>query len=85
MSLPISGEVHGLASLHCKGGHAAHLIAIRDAAIILAPRRLLRIAKQIRACNVMVNARFSTAQAGETFLGLVGAGTIEALSARRPK
>jgi len=35
--LPIPGEVHGLAALQCQMGYAAHLIAIRDAAVIFAP------------------------------------------------
>jgi hypothetical protein len=34
MSLPISGKIHALAALHCQMGYAAHLIAIRDAAVI---------------------------------------------------
>jgi hypothetical protein len=37
VSLPIAGEVHGLAALHCQRGYAAHLIAIGDAAVILTP------------------------------------------------
>jgi hypothetical protein len=32
--LPIAGEVHRLAALHRQRRHAAHLIAIRDAAVI---------------------------------------------------
>jgi hypothetical protein len=34
MPLPVAGEVHRLAALHRQSGNAAHLIAIRDAAII---------------------------------------------------
>jgi hypothetical protein len=33
MPLPITREVYGLTALHCQGGYAAHLIAIRDAAV----------------------------------------------------
>ena len=40
VGLPISGEVHRLAALHCKGGYTAHLIAIREAAVILTPLHL---------------------------------------------
>jgi len=35
MPLPIPGEVHGLAALHCQSRYAAYLIAIRDAAVTL--------------------------------------------------
>jgi hypothetical protein len=37
---------------------------------------LLRIAEQIRAGNVMVNADLATAQTAEIFLSIVGAGTM---------
>jgi hypothetical protein len=39
----------------------------------------LRVAEQIRASNVMVDADLGTAQSGEILLSLVGAGTIEAV------
>jgi hypothetical protein len=38
--LPMSSEVYRLAALHCKGGYTAHLIAIREAAVILTPLHL---------------------------------------------
>jgi hypothetical protein len=37
MPLPVVGEIHQLAALHCQRGYAAHLIAIRDAAVIFPP------------------------------------------------
>jgi hypothetical protein len=49
--LPISGEVQRLAALHHQSGYAAHLITVR----------LLRIAEQIRASNVTVDADLGTA------------------------
>jgi hypothetical protein len=61
MPLPVAGEVHALAALHRQRGHAVHLIAIRDAAVILAPRRLLRVSEEISASNVIVNADFGGA------------------------
>jgi ferritin-like metal-binding protein YciE len=36
--LPAPGKIHALAALHCQRGYAAHLTAIRDAAISLACR-----------------------------------------------
>jgi hypothetical protein len=35
--LPIASEIHALAALHRQSSYAAHLIAIRDAAVILPP------------------------------------------------
>jgi hypothetical protein len=35
MPLPVAGEIDALTALHCQRGHAAHLIAIRDAAVSL--------------------------------------------------
>src|ERR1700682_6232824 len=44
MPLPVAGEMDALNALHCQRGNAAHLIAIRDAAVIRAimarPRRV---------------------------------------------
>jgi hypothetical protein len=37
VSLPIAGEVNRLATLHRQRGNAAHLIPIRDAAVIFPP------------------------------------------------
>jgi hypothetical protein len=36
--------------------NAVHLISIRDATVVFSPRRLLRVAKEVRACDVMVDA-----------------------------
>jgi hypothetical protein len=69
--LPVPGKIHALATLHCQSGYASHLIPIRDAAVILTPCTFLRVAEQIRACNVMVNADPGAAQAAEIFLNLV--------------
>jgi hypothetical protein len=34
---PIAVEIDGLAALHCQSRYTAHLIAIRDAAVIFPP------------------------------------------------
>jgi hypothetical protein len=39
MPLPVAGEIDALTALHCQRGHAAHLIAIRDAAVMEARGR----------------------------------------------
>jgi hypothetical protein len=41
MPLPVAGEIDALTALHCQRGHAAHLIAIRDAAVVRPVRRSL--------------------------------------------
>jgi hypothetical protein len=38
----------------------------------------LRVAEQIRASNVMVDADLGAAQAAEIFLSLIGAGAVKA-------
>ena len=58
MTLPVSSEVHGLSALHRQRRYAAHLIAIRDGAVIFPPLRFLRIAEEIRPGDVVVNADF---------------------------
>jgi hypothetical protein len=37
MPLPIAGKIDALAALHCQRRYAAHLIAIRYAAVIFPP------------------------------------------------
>jgi hypothetical protein len=37
MPLPVTSEIHAFSALHRQSGYAAHLIAIRDAAVILTP------------------------------------------------
>jgi hypothetical protein len=40
----------------------------------------LRVAEQIRACDLVMNANLGTAQAAEIFLCLIGASAVEAIS-----
>jgi hypothetical protein len=40
--LPITVEIHRLLAAECQLGDALQLIAVGDAAVVLAPRRLLR-------------------------------------------
>jgi hypothetical protein len=65
--------------LHRQCRYAAHLIAIRGAAVIFPPLRFLRIAEEIRPGDVVVNADFGASQAAEVFLSHVGASAIEAV------
>src|SRR4030088_1483206 len=52
MPLPIAGEVNRLTALHRQRGYAAHLIAVRDAAVTL-PHRTKQSA-QSAACGAAV-------------------------------
>ena len=56
---------------------AVHLIAIRHAAVILAPSRLLRVAEQIRASDMVVVADLGAAHAAEKFLRPIRASAVE--------
>jgi hypothetical protein len=59
--------------------NAVHPISIRDATVVFSPRRLLRVAKEVRACDVMVDADFGASEAWEVLLSHVSASAIEAV------
>jgi len=80
MSLPIAGEVHGLAALQGQCGNPVYLIPIAYSAIVLTPWGLLRISEQVCSSDMVVNANCSPAQAAEILFGLVRAGTVKAIS-----
>ena len=54
MPLLVAAEIDGRRKVHCEASDGAHLVAIGAAAVILAPRGLLREAEQIRAGYVVV-------------------------------
>src|ERR1700712_5344933 len=56
------------------------LFAGADAAQVLAPRRFLGIAEQVRAGDVMMVAEFGPTQTGEVGLRAVGTGAIDAVA-----
>lgn len=59
--------------------NAADLVAVVDAAIIFAPRGFLRIAEQVRACQMMVMANLAATQPAEIALRPIRAGAIPAV------
>lgn len=79
MSLPITHEIRAGLFLHDEARETEDLISVRHAAMILAPRRFLRIAKKIIARNMMMNADFSAAQAREIFFRPIRAGAVLAI------
>lgn len=77
MPLPITCEINRLAALHCQPRNLLHLIAVRHAAVILAPRRLLRIAEQVIAADMVMMTNLSAAHAAEKFLCPIRASAVE--------
>ena len=77
MPLPVAGEVRRDALAHNEAGELRDLIAVRNAAVILAPRTFLRVTEQIGAGDVMEMTDLGAAQAAEIFLGPIGAGAVE--------
>jgi len=71
MPLPVAGEIHRLAALHCQRDYAAHLVAIRDATLSpfllrMHPNigRKLRLLRELNHANRRRIARRPT---GSTF------------------
>ena len=60
-----SREINARLALQRERGNAVDLFAIRNAAVIFAPARLLGIAKKIGASDMMVMANLGAAKPGE--------------------
>ena len=69
-----------LVAVHRPADDAMHLLAVADAAEILAPGRFLGVAHEIRPGNVVVMAEFAPAQAAEVGFSAVGAGIVDAVA-----
>jgi hypothetical protein len=52
------------------------LLAVADAAGVLAPSHFAGVGRQVRTSNLMMNTDLRTAQAGEERLRLIGLGVI---------
>ena len=65
---------------HHQSNYAVDLLAVADAAQVLAPGCLLGITEQVGPGNVMVVAEFGPAQAGEVGFCAVGAGPGDAVA-----
>ena len=70
-ALPVAAPIYAGRRLHRQPHHAAHLRAVGDPPVILAPCALLRVANEIRAGDVMMVADLAAPQAGEEFLRAV--------------
>lgn len=80
VALPVASEIDARLRAHRQRRDPVHLFAIRHAAMILAPGRLLRIAKQIGSGDVVVMADLGAAKAAEIALSIVRASAVFAIS-----
>jgi opacity protein-like surface antigen len=72
VALPVAGKIDALAALHCQRRYAAHLIAIRDAAVKLGVLQgTATIASKVSAIDTL-RARIGYAQDNWLFYGTVG-------------
>src|ERR1700728_1590952 len=76
MALPIPGEGFRLAAVKRIAGKFLYLLAVRQAAVILAPRRFLRIPEKIVPGDMVMMADLGAAHTGEKFLRPIGASAI---------
>lgn len=60
-------------------GNPLYLISVRDAAVVRAPRRLLRVLEEMRTVASAVDADLGPSQTGDGFLSHVSARAIEAV------
>ncbi len=79
-ALPIAAEVDGRAASHRQTDDAMRLLAVADTAQVLPPGRLLRVADEVGASDVVVMPNLAAAQAGEVGLCPVGAGAVNAVA-----
>jgi hypothetical protein len=69
VALPVSGEIDTRLIRHGQTRNAGHLLAVGDAAHILAESRLLSVADQVRPADVVVMPNLAAAQPGKVFFG----------------
>ena len=77
VALPVPAEINAGLVRHGQFRDARQLLAIADAAGVLAPCGFLRVAKQVDAADVVMVSDLATAKAREVFLSLIRAGAIE--------
>jgi hypothetical protein len=73
MALPVAAEIDARLVFHRQSSNLVGLIAIRNAAVIFAPRCFLSIPEQISARDMMMVADLGAAHAAEKFLGPIRA------------
>jgi hypothetical protein len=79
-ALPLNAKVHRRSAPHRQSHDAVDLLAITDAAQVLAPGCLLGVANKIPPGDVMVMPEFAATQPREVGFGAVGAGAVDAVA-----
>lgn len=77
--MPVAAEIHRRPAPHRQSDHAVDLLAVADAAQVLAPGRLLGIANKIGSGDVVVMSEFAATQTGEVGFRAIGAGAVDAV------
>ena len=77
-ALPIAAEIDRRLAPHRQPDDAIHLLAVADAAEVLAPGRLAGVTDEIGSGDVVVMSKFAAAQPGEIGFRGIGAGTADA-------
>jgi hypothetical protein len=78
--LPVAAEIDRRSAPHRQSNHAVDLLAVADAAQVLAPSGLLSIADKVRPGDVVVMSEFAATQSGEVGFGTIGAGAVDAIA-----
>src|SRR6185369_6152333 len=79
-ALPVSAKIHRRWTPHRQPGHAVDLLAVADAAQVLAPGGLLGVAQKIPPGDVVVMTEFAAAQTREVGFRAIGAGAVDAVA-----
>ena len=75
--LPIPAEIHARLTSQRQPGHAADLLAIGDAAVVLPPSGFLSEAEQVWPGDMVVMASLAATEPGEIAFRPIRAGAIE--------
>ena len=79
-TLPITAEIDRWPASHRQADNTVRLLAVADAAEVLAPGCLLGIAEEIRPSDMVVMPELAPAQAGEVGFRAIGAGAVNAVA-----
>jgi hypothetical protein len=80
MALPVTRKINARLPIQSEVGNLANLLAIGYAAVIFAPRRLLRVTQEIGTGDMVMMTGFRATQAGEIAFRPIRASAVEAVS-----
>ena len=78
--MPVAAEIDRRFATHRQPDNTIDLVAIADAAQVLAPSRLLGITDEIRPGDMVMMPKFAARQAGEIGFHAIGAGAVDAVA-----